>query len=410
MRNGKAAGALVLALALVLAVGTASAQRRGGGGRLAPAVTGAPQGSAAPQAGRPGVSGSGNPRDYHTPALNLRRESLGVDSYATAARARMRSGDCAGALDDFDIALQVGVDPTLNRDRGLCHERLGNVFPAIDDYRIYVTAEPDASDAEGIRQRLAQLEMQAYKHSSESTDAPDAPSAAPSHAPATTTVTVGVTTGTSGGATGGATVAVNDDIPPRDAMETVEHDHDEVQSSVRAGTGFGLAPFFQEQKWNTPGSSFGDSTTWSESVGLQVRYSVSPGSAFFLEGGWELFNSTDVATISGLTSQLGYELRVPLDPQYNNQFLLGLGLGFEYLVLTPKDVSQSGTNASVFVPRARLGWRHMLTASVGLDLTLGVGITGKALATNGFLESTTPGQSSPPVEIIAANLGVVWGL
>jgi hypothetical protein len=219
-------------------------------------------------------------------------------------------------------------------------------------------------------------------------------------------VKVGVTTG--GG--GGATVAVNDDIPPRDAMETVEHDHDEVQSSIRAGTGFGLAPFFQEQKWNTPGSSFGDSTTWSESVGLQLRYSVSRGSAFFLEGGWELFNSTDVATISGLTSQLGYELRVPFDPQYNDQFLLGLGLGFEYLVLTPKDVSQTGTNASVFVPRARLGWRHMLTASVGLDLTLGVGITGKALATNGFLESATPGASSPPVEIIAANLGVVWGL
>jgi hypothetical protein len=115
-----------------------------------------------------------------------------------------------------------------------------------------------------------------------------------------------------------------------------------------------------------------------------------------------------VATISGLTSQLGYELRVPLDPLYNNQFLLGLGLGFEYLVYTPNIVSVSGTSAGVFVPQLRVGWRHMLTTSVGLDLALGFGITAKGLSTGSFLQSA-PGESST-VEILAANLGVVWGL
>lgn len=330
---------------------------------------------------------------YRLQPLNLHRESLGTDAFAAAARARMRNGDCAGALDDFDLALQSTTDPTLYRDRGLCHERLGDPYPAIDDFREYVTDAPDAADAEGIRQRLARLEMDVYKHSSESTDSPE-----PSGGSGASGSTVSA----------GATVTIGGQ-PKRDAMEEVEHDHDEMSSSLRGGTGFGLAPFFSEQKWNTPGSSFGDSTTWSEAVGLQLRYSVSRGSAFILEGGWILFNSTDVATISGFSSQLGYELRVPLDAPDDNQFLFGLGVGFDYLVLTPKDVSQSGTNAAIFVPDVRAGWRHMLTTSVGLDLTLGLGITGKALATNGFLEGT-PGTSSPPVEIVAANLGVVWGM
>jgi hypothetical protein len=405
MRNGKAAGALVLAHVLVvaLAAGTADAQSRGrgggGGGRSTqPAQGPGPsqttlggQGSAASVSGQPNGK-------YRLQPLNLHREALGTDAFATAARARMRNGDCAGALDDFDLALQTSTDPTLNRDRGLCHERLGDPYPAIDDYRVYVTAAPDAADAEGIRQRLARLEMDVYKHSSESTDAPDQPSPPGGSSASSTPVAT---------ATVSTTLTVGDE-PKRDAMEEVEHDHDEVLSSIRGGTGFGLAPFFSEHKWNTPGSSFGDSTTWSESVGLQLRYSVSRSSAFFLEGGWELFNSTDVATISGLTSQLGYELRVPLDPRYNNQFLLGLGLGLEYLVATPKDVSTSGTSAAIFVPELRLGWRHMLTDSVGLDLALGFGITGKALSTGSFLQGA-PGESTT-VEILAANLGVVWGL
>jgi tetratricopeptide (TPR) repeat protein len=381
MRKGKAAGALVLALVLV--GGTASAQRHGG-----PAV-GA---SAAPgQPGQPAVK-------YRIQPLNLHRETLGTEAFASAARARMRNGDCAGALDDFDLALQSSTtDATLNRDRGLCHERLGDPYPAIEDYRVYVTAAPDAADAEGIRQRLQRLEMDVYKHSSASTDSSDeSPPAASSASSASST---------SSGAS--ATVSVGDE-PKRDAMEEVEHDHDELSSSMRAGKGFGLAPFFSEQKWFTPNSSIGDSTTWSESVGLQVRYSVSSGSAFFVEAGWQLFNSTSVATISGLTSQLGYELRVPLDYRYNNQFLLGLGLGFEYFVVTPNIVSSPGTSVGIFVPQMKAGWRHMLTTSVGLDLALGFGITGEALATSPYLRGS--GSSPPPVEILALNLGVVWGM
>jgi hypothetical protein len=388
----KAAGALALALVLVGgAAGAQSRRGRGGGG-------GTSQGTAAQGTGQGGTA-SGQPGKYHIQPLNLRKETLGSEGFAAAARARMRNGDCVGALDGFDLALQSSVDPTLHRDRGLCQERLGNPYPAIDDYRVYVTADPDAADAEGIRQRLARLEMDVYKHSSESVDGPDD---VPSDA-------TGSAAGSDNAGASGrvkATGPVSDADPNRDAMENVEHDQDDSSSSIRAGKGFGLAPFFSEHKWLTSGSSFGDSTTWSESVGLQLRYSVSSRSAFFLEAGWELFNSTDVATISGLTSQIGYELRIPLDDRYKDQFLLGAGLGYEHLVYAPSDASQSTESGGAFLPRVRVGWRHMLTASVGLDLSLDGGVTGKALAQGSFLNSAT----SQPAEMLAANLAVVWGL
>jgi hypothetical protein len=59
----------------------------------------------------------------------------------------------------------------------------------------------------------------------------------------------------------------------------------------------------------------------------------------------------DVATISGLTSQVGYELRVPFNSAtYDDQFLFGLGVGYEYLVFSPKDASFSSTSGGGFRP------------------------------------------------------------
>jgi hypothetical protein len=396
MRKGKAGGAV--ALALVLAVSAVSAQsRRGRGAGSQGASPSAPQG-AGPGA-RSSASANGQPGIFHLQPLNLRKPTLGSEGFAAAARVQMRKGDCLGALDGFDLALQSSIDPTLNRDRGLCQERLGNPYPAIDDYRVYVTADPEAADAEGIRQRLAHLEMDVYQHSSESADTPeDSPSAGS---------TDGAEPARPGGSeTVGAPATTSDDEPRRDAMEVVEHDRDDLSSSLRTGRGFGLAPFFSEHTWLTSKSSFGDSTTWSECVGLQVRYSVSSKSAFFLEAGWELFNSTSAATISGLTSQLGYELRIPLDHQYADQILLGLGIGYEHLVYTPSDDSTASGSGGAFLPRARVGWRHMLTTSVGLDLSLDGGVTGKALAQGTFLY----GATSQPAEMLAANLAVVWGM
>jgi hypothetical protein len=60
------------------------------------------------------------------------------------ARERARQGDCAGALKLFDQALQSSTDLTLDRrivvrlyrDRGMCHEKLAQPYPAIEDYRL----------------------------------------------------------------------------------------------------------------------------------------------------------------------------------------------------------------------------------------------------------------------------------
>src|SRR4051812_613421 len=71
-----------------------------------------------------------------------------------AARVRAKRGDCAGALDAFDQAARATIDPVVRRDRGLCHEQLGHPYPAIDDYRYYLTQRPDAPDADDIRSRL----------------------------------------------------------------------------------------------------------------------------------------------------------------------------------------------------------------------------------------------------------------
>ena len=82
-------------------------------------------------------------RNYKPQPLNLHKEQLGSTAYAADARKRMAAGDCDGALTSFDAALRTNrEDPTLYRDRGSCHEKLGHPYPAIDDYREYLTDAP----------------------------------------------------------------------------------------------------------------------------------------------------------------------------------------------------------------------------------------------------------------------------
>jgi hypothetical protein len=88
----------------------------------------------------------------------LNKDSTPAVAAANNARARARSGDCKGALDAFDTAIMYWQDPTLRRDRGLCHEQLGNPYPAIQDYRAYLTGAPQAPDYDQIRDRLNRLE------------------------------------------------------------------------------------------------------------------------------------------------------------------------------------------------------------------------------------------------------------
>ncbi len=135
----KVHAAVAVALAVGLAVGLAQAPAR---------------------AQSPGQAQPGANRKYKPQPLNLHKElAAGGAAYAADGRKRMAAGDCEGALTSFDAALRTASDdPTLYRDRGLCHEKLGHPYPAIDDYREYLTDAPSAPDAEGIRTRLTQLE------------------------------------------------------------------------------------------------------------------------------------------------------------------------------------------------------------------------------------------------------------
>lgn len=346
--------------------------------------------------GSPGARGAGErSAAAHAPAragteiqiqpLNLRKESLGSAGFAAVARARMRNGDCVGALEAFDAAINVSIDGSLHRDRGLCNERLGYPYPAIDDYRYYLTREPDAADADSIRERLARLEQDTLGYSSASAaDTPDTASATPAAPPPPSS---------------------DSDTPPkRDAMEQVEHDHNELASPLRAGTGWSVAPFFAEHKWWYSGTNFGEGDTWSECLGLQIRWSVSAASTLLVEGGFEQFNS-GAANISGLDSQLAYEARFRLDPQYDNQLFLAPGIGYDYFTSSPRFAGGTSASGGAFVPRVRFGWRHMLAASAALDLSLDGGVTGKALAQGSFLSG-----SSSTAGLIALNVGVAWGL
>ncbi len=141
-------------------------------------------------------------------------------------------------------------------------------------------------------------------------------------------------------------------------------------------------------------------------MGLQLRWSVASQGAFVFEAGYEIFNATDAASITGLTSQVGYELRIPFKPDYDDQFLLGVGLGYEYLVFSPKDPNATSASGGAFVPRLRAeDGATSLTSSVAIDLTLDGGVTAKALAQGSFLDSGT----DQPAEMLGVNLKLAWG-
>jgi hypothetical protein len=336
---------------------------------------------------------------YKAQPLILQREQLGTEALTSVGRTRMRNGDCAGALDAFDAVLRTAVVPAVNRDRGLCHEQLGQPYPAIDDYRVYLTAQPDAPDADGIRQRLVRLEAQTTGRSSASSDVPDKAGPADASAgPAETSAGVAAGAGAAGGA--GAASARR-----RDKMDYIDRDDDAAaRSPYRSSKGWAFAPFFTEHKWFSSGTSFGDASTWSECAGLQLRYSLGRSGSLFVEAGFEHFNTTDVdaATISGLTSQVGYEFRFPLDPEYDDQLFLAPGVGYQHSVVSPTDPQFQTATFGAIVPRARFGYRHMIASTVAVE----AGIDG------GWSQSFrySGSGSGSTSELLAVWVAVGWGL
>jgi hypothetical protein len=147
-------------------------------------------------------------------------------------------------------------------------------------------------------------------------------------------------------------------------------------------------------------------------VGLQLRYSFGRVATLFLEGAYQHFNSTSgstnsvVGSIDGLTSQIGLELRFPLDPGYDNQLFVAPGIGFDHIVVSSTLADSSSNSEGAIVPRARLGWRHMVDASASIDLSLDAGVGKFALYDGDF----PFGGSGQEVAMLGLNLALVWGL
>jgi hypothetical protein len=319
---------------------------------------------------------------YKAQPLNLHRDGPGSQA-ADLGRTRMKTGDCPGALDAFDAALSQSHDPTLYRDRGLCHEKLGQPFPAIDDYRTYLTAVPDAADGDDIRDRLAKLEDETAVRPPRSTDDTAVPSAR------------------------GAAAPTDSSPSASNKLDYVEPDEDALRTPLRSGKGWSIAPFLSVRGWLAGNSLNGSSAVSAESVGAQVRYATTPHGAILIEAGYELFNLTDAdaATISGLSSQLGYEIRLPLDLEYRDQLLIVPGLGYEHLAVSPTGGQGQEVSMGAFVPRARFGFRHLLSPGAAIDVSLDAGVA------NFFQYSKFPYDSSQSLTVLlAANVGMVWAL
>lgn len=273
---------------------------------------------------------------------------------AETARTRARAGDCKGALDAFDEALKTSTEPTLFRDRGFCHEQLGEPFPAIDDYRQYLVLLPDGPDAEQVRQRLAKLDALVAA----TAKADDAPRKTPA-------VSAGMA---ASGNVSVSTKGSDEAAPATSKVDAVEADERAAQqayaSPVREASGWALGPYFGLRRFGN--ASFGT----NEAVGAAFRYSLNRMSTILTEIGYVHVNTGGTATAAGGPGLfVGYEARIPLSIYMGNAFLLGGGLGFERY-----SQPSSGIVFNALIPRGRIGVRHVFGATVGLELTGDVGV------------------------------------
>ena len=302
--------------------------------------------------------------------FSLRREEAG-GADGTAARARARAGDCAGALPAFDAAVRVTIEPTLRRDRGLCHEKLGNPFPAIEDYRAYLVGRADAPDADQIRDRLARLEEQV------GVGGPSAQAVKDRDDPNGFKASSQFALGTNTSKASAASSASVDSKPlgPKNGEQERSFDYYAGQekladtadgSALRYGSGFILGPFVSVPRYFVGETGKGVKSELSYAVGAALRYSFGGAASLISEVGYAgIGQSGSLTAFSGPLFFLGVELRIPISKYASDQLLLGVGPGFEHYTLTG-----SGGALNVLTGRGRFGYRHVFGPSVGLEITV----------------------------------------
>jgi len=305
-------------------------------------------------------------KDRSNSQFMLRRGDAG-GADAQIARGRARAGDCAGALVSFDAAIAATIEPTLRRDRGLCHEKLGNPFPAVDDYRAYLTALPEAPDADQIRQRLAALEEQigvggpSSQVVGSSDDNPELGSADAHASFAVDGEGAGESTKSSR-----KKKKYTDDGAQHsyDYYVAQEKRSDEAEASpLRYGSGFVVGPYLNLPRYFVGN---GASKAFSFNVGATFRYSTGKLLTIITEVGYAgVGTSNELGGRSGVSLMGGLELRIPISRYASDNLLLRAGPGYEHLV-------ESGTRATnnFLTGRFGLGYRHVFGPAVGLELLL----------------------------------------
>ena len=310
------------------------------------------------------------PTSRSSSQFTLRREEAGGND-ASVARQRARAGDCAGALPAFDAAINVTIEPTLRRDRGLCHEKLGDPFPAIDDYRAYISARPDAPDADQIRERLAKLEEQVGVGAQSAASFQERDESLHAGGSFSQGTQGGKTSGSAGSSSVRARAKREDEVlGPRAGEQAHGYDYyaareqvaDAAESSpLRFGTGWIVGPFLMVPRYFV-GS--GVNTDVGFAVGATFRYAWTSSLTFISELGYVgVGQSGQPSSSSGPLVFAGIELRVPLDTWATNNIILGAGPGYEHYTTAGTQLGASGV-----MGRGRLGYRHVFGPAIGLEL------------------------------------------
>jgi hypothetical protein len=285
----------------------------------------------------PSLAFAQNPRDKSNSQFKLRQGDIAGGAGETA-RAHARAGDCQGALEYFDRAITVYPEPGLQRDRGLCHDKLNQPYPAIEDYRAYLAARPEAPDSENIRQRLGALEgangIPAENNKGDSAEAQQSPA-------------------------------------QRDAIETLikdERNQDAAATSpLRDASGMvlgvygGTRTFFGDNTSSFFQTGKGDSLGFE--AGIALRYSFGKYFTLLFQGGYVGFGTTGENTgASGPGFLLAGELRIPVTKNSSDHFLVAFGPGYERYV-----ANESKATLSDIMGIGRLGFRHVFGANFGLE-------------------------------------------
>jgi hypothetical protein len=330
------------------------------------------------------------PRWKATP-LNLHQ---GSGNMGDVARSRMRSGDCQGALDAFDSALETSIDSTLYRDRGICHEKLGHPYPAIADYQAYLTSNNEAPDADDIRLRLQRLLDQVNGRQPGADDDNNPPSAGGSSGAAaggsgasgsgSASVSAG---GSSGGGGGDANVKASASTTARPKLEGTES---ELGDSVELGVRLGYAIPFGDAVGGPGNNALSNLYSGAIPIWVDIGYRMPDAHLYiglFAQYAFAIINNNNGSigqscnasgvSCSGGIAMVGADVHYHFSPGKTLDPWAGLGLGWEFANVNASVNGASagfGVNGFQFVNgQFGVDYRVLPTLGVGPFLMMSVG-------------------------------------